>query len=105
MTENAFIVVVEQWFDRLSRVLDQTGLDYEVNGGVLEINFDSGEKMIINRHLPNREIWVAAKSGGFHFALNDRGEWLDTRDGTQLEQQISGIIRTACGLSLDWDAR
>jgi CyaY protein len=53
------------------------------SGNVLEIEFDSGEKIVINRHEANREIWVAAKSGGFHYAWQD-GAWRSRRDGGEL---------------------
>ncbi|MDW8468288.1 MAG: iron donor protein CyaY [Burkholderiales bacterium] len=34
---------------------------------MLEIEFDDGAKIVVNRHTPAREIWVAARSGGLHF--------------------------------------
>ena len=51
--------------------------------GILEIECEDGSKVIVNRHVPNREIWVAARSGGFHFRAED-GRWRDTRGGEEL---------------------
>ena len=42
-------------------------VDWSLNDGILEIDCGDGGKIIVNRHVPNREIWVAARSGGFHF--------------------------------------
>lgn len=33
----------------------------------MELEFADGSKVIINRHVPNQEMWLAAKSGGFHY--------------------------------------
>ena len=49
-------------------------------GGILEVEFADGSKIIINRHGIAKEIWVAARAGGFHFA--GTAAWSDTRDGT-----------------------
>ena len=47
-------------------------LDWSLNDGILEIDCGDGGKIIVNRHVPNREIWVAARSGGFHFRAERR---------------------------------
>ena len=58
-------------------------LDFELKaGGIVEIEFDDGSKIIVNRHGAAREIWVAARSGGFHFRW-DGAAWRDTRDGSR----------------------
>jgi CyaY protein len=58
--------------------------DFELKpGGVLEIEFDNGSKIIVNRHGAAREIWLAARSGGYHFRY-DNSQWLDTRSGERL---------------------
>jgi CyaY protein len=65
--------------------------DVQAKGtGLLEIEFEDGSKMIINRHGAAREIWVAAKSGGFHFR-HDGSAWRDTRDGTELFAAVSRL--------------
>jgi CyaY protein len=58
---------------------------------VLEIEFADGSKLIINRHTAAREIWVAAKSGGFHFR-HAGNRWHDTRDGTELYAALSRLV-------------
>lgn len=104
MTESEFLDRTDALFDSLQTALDAGALDldYELNGGVLEIEFDNGEKIIINRHVPNREIWVAARSGGFHFARQEDGRWLNTRDGSELGPLLSGLISAGTGSSFTW---
>jgi CyaY protein len=65
--------------------------DMQAKGeGMLEIEFEDGSKMVINRHGAAREIWVAARSGGFHFRY-DGSAWRDTRDGTELFAAVSKL--------------
>ncbi|TDR72471.1 iron donor protein CyaY [Paludibacterium purpuratum] len=104
MTESEFLDLTDTLLDSLQTALDESALDldYELNGGVLEIEFDSGEKIIVNRHVPNQEIWVAAKSGGFHFGLNEQGQWRNTRDGSELGQALSQLIGRSAGETFSW---
>jgi CyaY protein len=72
-------------------------IDFELQpGGVLEIEFADGSKIIVNRHGVAREIWVAAKSGGFHFR-HDGSVWRDTRDGTELMAKLSVLASHQAG--------
>ena len=58
---------------------------------MLEIEFGDGQKIIINRHDVNQEIWVAAKSGGFHYAwLN--GAWYSQRDDSELFGKLAELF-------------
>ena len=50
-----------------------------------------GTRVIVNRQTPNREIWVAARSGGFHFTFRD-GAWRDTRSGDELYGSLARRI-------------
>lgn len=85
MTESEFNKLADETLARIEQSLDDgdTDIDYEMNGGVLELSFENGSKIIINRQTAAREIWVAAKSGGYHFLWKD-GAWHDTRDGGEL---------------------
>jgi CyaY protein len=74
-----------------------TDSEFEVlAAGVLELEFADGGRMIVNRHAAAREIWVAARSGGFHFR-HDGGAWRDTRDGTELFAALSRLMSAQCG--------
>ena len=71
-------------------------IDAEFNGGVLTLTFENETKVIVNRQTPNREIWVAAKSGGFHFKF-DGHAWLDTRSHEPLELLLSRVVSEQSG--------
>ena len=71
-------------------------IDSEINAGILTLEFDNRRKVIVNRQTPNREIWVAAKSGGFHFYF-DGAAWRDTRSNESLESLLSRVISEQSG--------
>jgi CyaY protein len=43
-----------------------------------------------------RQIWVAARSGGYHFSYDGR-DWRDTRDGTELFASLSRLVSAQGG--------
>ncbi len=99
MEESAFNALAEAELDRIERALEDCGVDFDIEpkpGGVLEIEFDNGTKMIINRHTAAREIWVAAKSGGFHFRP-EGGAWVNTRDGSELYAMLAALVSQQSG--------
>ena len=44
----------------------EVAIDYETVAGILTLEFENGSQVIINRQVAMRQLWVAAKSGGFH---------------------------------------
>lgn len=106
MTETEFMKLadatlsqIEDAFDRASAV---AGVDIECarSGNVLEIEFvDNDTKIIVNSQAAMQEIWVASKSGGFHFKLRE-GQWLDTRDRSELFAALSRMASAQAGCVL-----
>lgn len=94
MTDAEFESLADAALAALERAIDRVELDIDLQtkgAGVLEIEFADGSKLIVNRHTAAREIWVAAKSGGFHFR-HDGSAWRDTRDGTELYAALSRLV-------------
>lgn len=93
MTENEFNVAADSVFQRIEEALElcDADIDYDNNGVVMEIEFSNGSKIIVNRHQPNQEIWLAAKSGGFHYALH-AGSWQSARDSSELFAQLTALF-------------
>ena len=98
MNESEFLELADAVFERIQNAIDQQGVDVEctINGAVLDLEFDDGSKVIVNRHAPNQELWIAAKSGGFHFGLRDN-EWRNTRDGREFFEHLGELIAAHCG--------
>jgi len=98
MTESEFLALAEQALGAIEASLEQVSdsgdIDVECSrsGNVLEIEFiDNGSKIIVNSQAPMQEMWVAAKSGGFHYK-RENGRWINTRDGSELFAALSKIV-------------
>ncbi|HMV00603.1 MAG TPA: iron donor protein CyaY [Rhodocyclaceae bacterium] len=99
MDDREFETRAEALLARLEAALEASpaDLDWErVGSGILEIEFGDGSKMVINRHGVGQEMWVAARSGGFHFRW-DGGRWIDTRDGAPLLDRVSELLSAQAG--------
>lgn len=99
MLEADFNALADAELARLEALLDgcEADFDYEVKpGGVLELEFANGTKIIVNRHSAAREIWLAAKSGGFHFRP-EAGRWVGTRDGADFYAVLSRCMSEQAG--------
>lgn len=93
MEDKEFNVLADAVLARIDAGLEasEADIDFELAaGGVLEIEFSDGSKIIVNRHAVAREIWVAARAGGFHFRW-DGDVWRDTRDGAELMAKLSSL--------------
>ena len=99
MTESEFEALAGATLAALESALEAGAPDADVQAkgtGMLEIEFDNGSKMVINRHGAAREIWVAAQSGGFHFRFDGK-VWRDTRDGSELFAAVSVLASQQAG--------
>jgi CyaY protein len=100
MNESEFHRAVDEVLARIERAAEATqGIDADLEAGILTLECPDGSRIIVNRQAPNREIWVAARSGGFHFAWRD-GAWRDTRSGAELFASLAGITRAQAGEAL-----
>jgi CyaY protein len=106
MTESEFLAAAESALGKIEMALEQaadnTELDVECSrsGNVLEIEFiDNGSKIIVNSQAPMQELWIAAKSGGFHYKR--QGDiWINTRDGSEFFAALSTMISTQGGVPI-----
>jgi len=99
MNDTEFESLAAKVLARVEQAVEESGLDADVElkeGGVLEIEFANGSKIVINRHAKAREIWIAARSGGFHFRW-DGAAWRDTREGSELFAALSKLVSAQSG--------
>jgi CyaY protein len=97
MNEAEFEAQASAALEALEQALEASEVDFELkDGGVLEIEFDQGAKIIVNRHGAAREIWVAARAGGFHYRW-DGAAWRDTRSGAELFGALSELVSAQLG--------
>ena len=99
MTESEFNRLAEAALERVSRSLEESDVDCDwelKSGGVLELEFADGSRIVVNRHSAAQQIWVAARSGGYHFR-HDGSCWVDTRDGGELFASLSRRVSEQSG--------
>jgi CyaY protein len=107
MTESEFLLLAERILAAIEgafeRAAEHADIDVECSrsGNVLDIEFiDNGSKIIVNSQTPMQEIWVAARSGGFHYRY-DGEYWRNTRDGSELFATLSQLASAQGGTSVD----
>ena len=102
MNDSEFDSAAEAALEHIDAALEASDADLDVamvSAGVLEIEFDDGSKIIVNRHAAAQELWVAARSGGFHFRWDGQC-WRDTRDGSELFAALSALISAQAGVAV-----
>ncbi|WP_216225736.1 iron donor protein CyaY [Polynucleobacter sp. MG-27-Goln-C1] len=79
-------------------------LDVERQGGnVINIRFRDRSVIVVNTQPPLHEIWVAAKSGGYHYRWAGTLAaplWLDTKTGRELLADLSEFASAQAGQAI-----
>lgn len=103
MDDKEFNALADAVLARIEAAVEASGadLDFEPQpGGILEIEFADGSKIIVNRHGVAKEMWVAARAGGFHFRW-DGSAWRDTRDNEELMAKLSRLASQQAGETIE----
>ena len=75
MNESEFNQKIDDLLINIEDAIEASELDidFETVAGILTLEFTNGSKVIINRQVAMSQLWVAAKSGGFHLSwVNDQ---------------------------------
>ena len=80
---------------------DVIDIDTHRTGGLLELSFPNGSKIIVNTQPPLHEVWLAARGGGFHYRWV-AGRWCDTRDGSEFIAALSAHASLQAGKALSF---
>jgi CyaY protein len=105
MTETEFLHQVNDVWSRVESLVDRWATQHDADieamrlGAVLELEFETGKKIVINPQTPMLQIWLASPRGAFHFQWRDGG-WRDTRQSTDFWSVLAEQASLASGLSL-----
>jgi CyaY protein len=92
MNEREFAEISRRALAQIEAWLEEAGIDYDLwPGDVLEAELPDGHRMVINRHVAQQELWLAAPGGAYHFRWRD-GAWRDTRCDETLETRLAREI-------------
>ncbi|MEO4048678.1 iron donor protein CyaY [Pseudomonas sp. CAU 1711] len=106
LSESLFHELVDAVQQAVEDIYDDSDLDLDLenSGGVLTVRFDNGSQVILSRQEPLRQLWVAARSGGFHFDYNDeRGLWICDTSDEPLGELLARVTREQAGEELEFD--
>jgi len=85
---------------RIEQAVEASGADIEFEnaGDILTLEFENGSKIIINKQGAAKQIWVAAKAGGFHYNYDAaQNRWLNDQTGVELMQDLSRLVSVQAG--------
>jgi CyaY protein len=95
MNESEFRSMADQTIADIQDAIDDSDadIDYEEAGGVLTLEFGDGSKIIFSTQLSAMQLWMAARSGGFHFDYDEAGQqWIcDSGDREELFTMLSRL--------------
>jgi CyaY protein len=97
MEQHEFEDLAESTLDRLSDAISEAlGEEADVHlqsDGVLVIEFEDGQKFVVNSHRVARQIWFAAFASAWHF---DPPTWT-TGKGEQLIATLDAVLTRKMG--------
>ena len=105
---NKFNGLADETLDYLLDVIDEKLgdiLEVDMENGMLTIDIESGGQYIINKHGPNRQIWLSSPlSGAFHYNFDAASEtWVDSRGGEGLKPRLAGELSRLTGVPFSLD--
>lgn len=107
MDEQRFRLLADETFERILDAfenIDADDAEVEVSGGVINITFRGGERVVINTQGAVRQIWLAGGRSGWHFDYDADGErWLhDKGSGDELLGVLARLTEDAVGVVLEF---
>jgi CyaY protein len=106
LSEARFHDLVDATQQAVEDIFDDSGLDVDLenSGGVLTVRFDNGSHLIFSRQVPIRQLWVAARSGGFHFDYDRESErWICDSSDELLGEMLVRMVAEQAGETLEFE--
>ena len=107
MTDLEFQDTAERLLSRIEgscdRINDETDADIDNQrvGGMITISFSNRSQIIVNLQKPLHEVWLAAKSGGYHYKFKE-GQWQDTKGQGEFFENLSRFATEQSGVRLSF---
>ncbi|MBR9971565.1 iron donor protein CyaY [Magnetospirillum sulfuroxidans] len=104
--ESRFAAAADDLLNRIADSVDDIlgdDIDAEIQGGILTMSLDGGGQYVINKHGPNRQIWMSSPfSGASHYDFAE-GQWISTRDSAnRLPQVLADELKAKYGQDLNF---
>lgn len=94
----ALLLAVERNCDRIN---DEAlaDIDNQRSGGMVTLTFENRSQIVINLQKPLHEIWMATKSGGYHYRFLEEA-WQDTKGQGEFFAALSQNATAQSGAAL-----
>ncbi|MFY3386386.1 iron donor protein CyaY [Paracidovorax sp. MALMAid1276] len=96
------LMSVERGCDLINDTTD-ADVDAQRSGGMVTLTFPNRSQIVINLQKPLHEVWMAARSGGYHYRF-DGNVWLDTKGAGEFFDCLSRDAAQQSGLPLIFKA-
>ena len=105
MTDSEYHQLADDLMLTLEEAIDEIefDLDYETAGGIVEVLFPNGTKIVVNKQAPLHQLWVATKFNGHHFEYID-GQWIDNRTGSEIWALLNDAASKQAGEPINFCA-
>ncbi len=77
----------------------ETDIDNQRVGQMITLTFANRSQIIINLQKPLQEVWLASRSGGYHYRCSE-GQWQDTKGQGEFFTQLSADASVQSGVDL-----
>ena len=105
MNENEYNRCVDELMLQIEDSIEDSlvDIDCENSNGILTLTVETnGSQIILSRQAASREVWLAARSGGFHFVLKD-SIWRDTKTDETLGNRLEQAVKLQAGEFVDFN--
>lgn len=93
---------IETSCDRINEESD-VDIDNQRVGGMVTLVFRNRSQIVVNLQKPLHEIWMAARSGGYHYKFDGR-QWLDTKGQGEFFASLSRYASEQAATTVEFSA-
>ncbi|MDV7212218.1 iron donor protein CyaY [Azotobacter beijerinckii] len=105
LTEARFHGLIDDLQQAVEDIFEDSDLDVDLenSAGVLSVRFESGSQIILSRQESLRQLWLAARSGGFHFDYDEAtGRWICDASDEPLGELLARVTLEQVGEELEF---
>ena len=104
MNNTQFHQLVDEKLQQIENMIDASSADIEpsITGNVLTLEFENRSQIIINKQEPMHEIWIASKSGGYHFSYVNNA-WICSKTGLEFIEMVKQECQNQADEKIEWE--
>ncbi|MDY0251074.1 MAG: iron donor protein CyaY [Pseudomonas sp.] len=97
LSDSQFHDLVDATQRNLEDIIDDSDVDIDIenSAGILTLTFINQQQLILSRQEPLKQLWLADRSGGFHFDFDNQDQqWRCDSNQQTLSEMLSEILLT-----------